>query len=56
MNILALGGGQQGRVIASGVASGISHLACGHIAAQGPVEEPVMYVGGVAQDAPAAAR
>jgi saccharopine dehydrogenase-like NADP-dependent oxidoreductase len=34
-----------------GLAPGLSHLACGHAATQGPVEELVIYVGGVAQDA-----
>lgn len=33
-----------------GLAPGLSHLACGHAAAQGPVEELIIYVGGVAQD------
>lgn len=35
----------------AGLAPGISHLVCGHLASQGPVEELVIYVGGVAQDA-----
>ena len=34
-----------------GLAPGLSHLCCGHAAAQGPLEELVIYVGGVAQDA-----
>ncbi len=33
-----------------GLAPGLSHLCCGHAAAQGPVEELVIHVGGVAQD------
>jgi saccharopine dehydrogenase-like NADP-dependent oxidoreductase len=34
-----------------GLAPGLSHLCCGHAATQGPLEELVIYVGGVAQDA-----
>lgn len=34
-----------------GVAPGLSHLSAGHAATQGPIEELVMDVGGVAQDA-----
>jgi saccharopine dehydrogenase-like NADP-dependent oxidoreductase len=34
-----------------GLAPGLSHLCCGHAATQGAVEELVIYVGGVAQDA-----
>jgi saccharopine dehydrogenase-like NADP-dependent oxidoreductase len=34
----------------AGLAPGLSHLCCGHAAAQGPVDEMVIYVGGVAQD------
>ncbi len=34
-----------------GLAPGLSHLCCGHAAAQGALEELVIYVGGVAQDA-----
>ena len=33
-----------------GLAPGLSHLCCGHAAALGPVEELVIYVGGVAED------
>ena len=33
-----------------GLAPGLSHLAAGHAATQGPLEELVIYVGGVAQD------
>ncbi len=33
-----------------GVAPGLSHLAAGHASSQGPLEEVVIYVGGVAQD------
>lgn len=35
----------------AGLAPGLSHLTCGYAAAQGPVDELVIYVGGVAQDA-----
>jgi lysine 6-dehydrogenase len=34
-----------------GLAPGLSHLACGYASTQGPLEELVIYVGGVAQDA-----
>lgn len=34
----------------AGLAPGISHLVCGHAAAQGPVDALTIYVGGVAQD------
>jgi lysine 6-dehydrogenase len=34
-----------------GLAPGLSHLAAGNAATQGPIEELVIYVGGVAQDA-----
>jgi saccharopine dehydrogenase-like NADP-dependent oxidoreductase len=34
-----------------GLAPGLSHLCCGYAASQGPLEEVVIYVGGVAQDA-----
>lgn len=34
-----------------GLAPGLSHLCCGHAAARGALEELVIYVGGVAQDA-----
>jgi saccharopine dehydrogenase-like NADP-dependent oxidoreductase len=33
-----------------GLAPGLSHLCCGHAAALGPLEELVIYVGGVAED------
>jgi saccharopine dehydrogenase-like NADP-dependent oxidoreductase len=34
-----------------GLAPGLSHLCCGHAASRGALEELVIYVGGVAQDA-----
>lgn len=33
-----------------GLAPGLSHLCCGHAATQGPLDELLIYVGGVAQD------